>query len=187
MSEELMVKHCSPTLAGIKTASMYTCPCTNKASLCKDLREYNSLFRKKGMKILPLRFKNERALIYVYRPKKLEEDLGSDISSSILNPLGYDTDCPSKCLSQLMNKLQSQEDFPHEIGLFLGYPPKDVQGFIDHKAQDYKALGTWKVYDDVEESTKLFKTYDSCTKTYEHLLHQGIPFSSLVQNDGVPA
>ena len=26
-------------------------------------------------------------------------------------------------------------EFPHEVGLFLSYPPEDVKGFIDHRAR----------------------------------------------------
>ena len=32
-------------------------------------------------------------------------------------------------------------EFPHEVGLFLSYPPEDVKGFIDHRANDFKCAG----------------------------------------------
>ena len=32
-------------------------------------------------------------------------------------------------------------DLPHEVGLFLSYPPEDVKGFIDHRANDFKCAG----------------------------------------------
>ena len=32
MSEELMVRQCAPTLAGIKTGSLFPCPCTSRDS-----------------------------------------------------------------------------------------------------------------------------------------------------------
>ena len=36
--------------------------------------------------------------------------------------------------------------FPHEIGLFLGYPFEDVMGFIENKGENYLCSGCWKVY-----------------------------------------
>ena len=48
----------------------------------------------------------------------------------------------------LIERLQNREDFPHEIGLFLSYPPEDVQGFIDNRAHNYKRICAWKVYGD---------------------------------------
>ena len=32
-------------------------------------------------------------------------------------------------------------ELPHEVGLFLSYPPEDVKGFIDHRANDFKCAG----------------------------------------------
>ena len=43
-------------------------------------------------------------------------------------------------------------EFPHEVGLFLSYPPEDVKGFIDHRANDFKCAGLWKVYGDEEKA-----------------------------------
>lgn len=45
-----------------------------------------------------------------------------------------------------MRRLQRFEAFPHEIGLFLSYPPEDVRGFIEHKGHESKCEGCWKVY-----------------------------------------
>ena len=52
--------------------------------------------------------------------------------------------------------------FPHEIGLFLGYPPEDVEGFRLHRGRDYKLCGCWKVYSDVEGARQCFRRYDRC-------------------------
>ena len=55
-----------------------------------------------------------------------------------------------------------QEAFPHEIGLFLGYPPEDVEGFRRNKGQNYKLCGWWKVYGDAEEAGAFFQRCDRC-------------------------
>ena len=33
MSEDQIIRHCAPTLAGIKTASLFTCPYDSKEAL----------------------------------------------------------------------------------------------------------------------------------------------------------
>ena len=58
-----------------------------------------------------------------------------------------------------MRRLQRFEAFPHEIGLFLSYPPEDVRGFIEHKGHESKCDGCWKVYGDAERAKKTFRTY----------------------------
>ena len=54
------------------------------------------------------------------------------------------------------------EEFPHEIGLFLGYPPEDVEGFCRYQGQNYKLCGRWKVYGDREAACRRFQRYDHC-------------------------
>jgi hypothetical protein len=49
--------------------------------------------------------------------------------------------------------------FPHEIGLFLGYPIEDVKAFIKYRGMNYLLCGYWKVYHDKETAVKIFETY----------------------------
>ena len=51
-----------------------------------------------------------------------------------------------ECANQQTFKGDESGEFPHEVGLFLSYPPEDVKGFIAHRANDFKCAGLWKVY-----------------------------------------
>ena len=51
---------------------------------------------------------------------------------------------PEQCLARLIERLKDADEFPHEIGLFLGYPPEDVEGFIQ-EPNGQKYTGIWKV------------------------------------------
>ena len=42
MSEEMVIKHCSPTLAGLKTGSMFTCECGAGDMLEREIEALNS-------------------------------------------------------------------------------------------------------------------------------------------------
>lgn len=63
--------------------------------------------------------------------------------------------------------------FPHEIGVFLGYPIEDVIGFINNKGCNFKCCGYWKVYGDKEKAIKEFARYDKCRMIYTKLWNQG--------------
>ena len=54
-------------------------------------------------------------------------------AKSLLREQGYDGLAPAGCLSRLRQRLTQEPEFPHEIGLFLGYPPEDVRGFMEHR------------------------------------------------------
>ncbi len=165
MSEELLIRHCSPTLAGMKTGNMFSCAFPSKDEMRDALRYFNKKLSKKGIRLLPLRYLDGKALIYVYRPAHLSRDFKDGTASRILRERGYFADSPERCIIQLAKKLYEYDEFPHEIGLFLGYPPKDVCGFIENK-DSYKFVGAWKVYSDEENAKKTFAKYNKCTAVY---------------------
>ena len=166
MSEADLVRHCAPTLAGIKTGSIFACPYETKEALLDSVRQLNRRLRCKGLRVLPLRFSESRALIYLYRPGMLRNDLSDSVAAALLQRHGYNTDSSEQCVAQLMRKLRSQGEFPHEIGLFLGYPPEDVCGFIENNACGCKCVGCWKVYGDEAAAQKKFAQYKKCTRVY---------------------
>ena len=93
-------------------------------------------------------------LLYIYRPGKLKKDFAVKGTSELLEEYGYTVGEPGKCIVQLSKRLNESEEFPHEIGLFLGYPLEDVKGFIENSAEGYKCVGCWKVYGDEQDAKK---------------------------------
>lgn len=166
MSDNDIVRNCAPTLAGIKTGNLFTCPYESRESLKDYLRQMNRRLGPKGLRVLPMRLSEKKALIYLYRPKNLSEDLSHEDAADILRRYGYNVDSSEQCVIRLIRKLRDYEEFPHEIGLFLGYPPEDVRGFIDNHACGYKCVGCWKVYGDEEAAKRKFAQYKKCTQVY---------------------
>lgn len=166
MSEEYLVRNCAPTLAGLKTASLFTCPCQDPEALRDSLRELNRRLTPKGLRLLPLRFSEKKALIYLYRPARLRCDLSHSTAAELLRCRGYDPGSCEKCVAKLVRKLRTEEEFPHEIGLFLGYPAEDVRGFIQLGPNCAKCTGCWKVYTDPDSAKKTFDQYKKCTRVY---------------------
>ena len=73
----------------------------------------------------------------------------------------------------LARRFRCSKDFPHEIGLFLGYPPEDVRGFMEQGSRACKCVGCWKVYGDVEAAQKRFDTFRSCKDCYLRCVTRG--------------
>lgn len=128
---------------------------------------------KKGIRVLPLRYRDGYALIYAYRPSKLSQDLQQAGACSLLRERGYASEAPERCIVQLMRRLAGDGEFPHEIGIFLGYPPEDVCGFIENRAGGYKYVGEWKVYGDADKAKEIFAKYRECTEVYCAQFAQG--------------
>ena len=180
MSEDLIIKHCSPTLAGLKTANLFSCAYSQKEDILRYAREFNRRFSLKGVKMQPLDFSKTRALIYVFRPARLEKDLSEPQATSILASIGYPGNDYKTCLNQLKGRVKGCSEFPHEIGLFLGYPPEDVRGFMLHKGNCCKCCGCWKVYGNEEKAAREFAKYKKCADIYYSKWLSGTPINKLV-------
>ena len=178
MYDALLVRHCAPTLAGLKTGSLFSCAfgCPEEMHTC--LLRWNRLLSRQGVRTLPLLTRKGRTLIYIYRPLALGNDFGNAQTTQLLRERHYPLPCPARCISFLMNRLKHSPVFPHEIGLFLGYPPEDVLGFI--RAPDSRKFsGCWKVYGDVPSAQTRFDAYRKCTQSYRTLIAHGIGLEQL--------
>ena len=182
MSTEMLIRCCAPTMASLKTGNMFNCPFSSKEEMTSELRKLNQVLRPKGVRVLPLRWGDGRALVYFYRPKMLEQDLRNDLALKLLSECGYACGNPNSCIAQLIVRLRDGQDFPHEVGLFLGYPPADVDGFI-HRKHACKLSGIWKVYCDVEGASRQFARCKRCTEVYMQRYQQGYSLDKLTVTD----
>lgn len=183
MSDNYLVCHCSPTLAGLKTGNIFTYRFSSLTELKDSIIKLNRRLSSKGIRVVPLRIRESTALIYVFRPKKLGADLSNTEAESLLEKFGYSTDLPGQCIVKLIDRLKENEEFPHEIGLFLGYPPEDVNGFIYHKNEGCKTIGCWKVYGDEEKAEKTFMKYKKCKSIYSAQHAHGASLERLTVKD----
>ena len=93
MSDEMIIQFCAPTLAAIKTGSLFRYSFADAEDLTESLRQVNRCLLIKGVRAIPLSCHKDRALIYLYRPTMLKLDLtdplAADIcgSSAILNTM----------------------------------------------------------------------------------------------------
>ena len=151
-----------------------------------ELRRLNAVLVPRGLRILPMRYMQSRVLLYLYRPDALRRDLENSDARDILRDCGYEACCRAEsCLSCLIGKMRSSADFPHEVGLFLSYPPEDVKGFIENHAANAKCTGVWKVYGDEQQAQQTFDRYKKCTQTYCERWRSGVKLDRLAVADRI--
>ena len=171
MFEEYLITHCSPTLASLKPASLFLYRFSSGEELYESVAVWDAQFQKKGIRITILRENAETALIYVYRPDAMVRELSRPEILSFLVSTGYQSGTIDQMLEQLRTRLHGSEEFPHEIGVFLGYPLNDVLGFIKYHGSNCKGMGDWKVYGDLGEAQKTFAKFKKCREIYANLWH----------------
>lgn len=165
--ERLLAFHGGPAMAGIKPANLISCSKETYTGTEIEglLAYYNRKLNASGIFFEILCSCKTHTLLLVYRKSKLQAALLEQQTKWILRTAGYpDADDVMALLSHLKRRLAEQNGFPHEIGLFLGYPPEDVLGFQIHKGQNYLLCGHWKVYSDPVQAQKRFACYDRCRK-----------------------
>ncbi len=173
MPDKIIIENCSPTLAGLKTGNLFRVRYECEQTIRREIREMDLKLRGKGLRVIPMCFSQTHVLLYIYRPALLRRDLNEETTQTVLKKLGYACQVPENDVARLAKKIRQSETFPHEIGFFLGYPPEDVIGFMEHKNEGVKCAGLWKVYGDEAKARHLFALYRKCTSVYETLWKQG--------------
>lgn len=179
MPDDILAKYCSPTILGFKTGSMFTYCFKSDKDKKENIRRLNQSLSSKGLRVVPLRQTDNKTLIYMFRPSKLKKDLTSDTAQQLLKQFGYQSSACGQCIARLVSRINETDSFPHEVGLFLGYPPEDVCGFIENKAANYKCCGLWKVYGDEHKALQTFEKYKKCTKLCCSLIAKGCSVEQL--------
>ena len=103
------------------------------------------VLKEKGIRLYILQRQDKRVLIYVYRKKQLEVSLNRPGVAKFLKKYGYESTEIKYALSRLKSRIGENNEFPHEIGIFLDYPLGDVIGFIVNQGRNFKCAGCWKV------------------------------------------
>lgn len=173
MSDKQLVEQCSPTLAGLKTGNLFRCSFRSREGLNSEIRQLNRQLGRKGIRVVVLSVGESSALIYLYRPDHLQRDMDDPTARRLLQERGYPVDDLGRCVVHLQHRISKCEEFPHEIGLFLGYPPKDVQGFLEKGPHRCKCTGCWKVYGDVASARSTFSRYKKYTAAYSRMIEKG--------------
>lgn len=173
MLERYLIAHCSPTLASLKTANLFTVSFISEEDLKRQLEMWNEELGEKGVSLLMMRKRERTALIYVCRKTKLQQDLQRRGVAQFLARYGYEQNDVEYALQKLADRLEQEEGFPHEIGIFLSYPLGDVIGFIQNAGKNSKCTGCWKVYCNECEAIRLFARFRKCKDIYLRLWNQG--------------
>lgn len=171
--EKYLIQHCAPTLASLKTANLFTYACSSRAELTTCITFWNRQMEKKGISICALRIREHSALIYVYRREFLKRDIEKPGAGDFLHKLGYEYTDVDYMVERLKKRLENNLEFPHEIGLFLGYPLGDVVGFVENSGKNCICSGCWKVYCNAGEAVRTFQRFRECTDIYVRLWSQG--------------
>lgn len=179
MLENLLAYHCGPALAGIKPANIAACHKSRIPDVHNEIERLNAELNVKDIYIEVLCECDISVLVMVYRKKVLEKHLHNPEMNEFLSAFEYPNNATVAEYIDFLRGRLNDNSFPHEIGVFLGYPLHDIYGFINHRDDGCLLIGDWKVYEDAEGAKKLFSRYKACRKAILRRLTSGFTLAQI--------
>ena len=180
--EHLLGYHAAPLLAGLTAGSLLSFQKSRFQDFDALLAAYEPCVSCKGISMFCVAEGEEYVLLLFYRAELVARALEAPQAQDILCEAGYRiAESMEERLEFLRLRMRVRKTLPPEIGLFLGYPPEDVRGFITRRGQDFVYSGYWKVYTNEAEARALFEQYSACTQEFCTRLEAGSPLAELVQ------
>lgn len=170
---------CAPLLTGIKVSNLLIVPGSKRKAVI-------ARFQKTALSCHILCITDQKITFLLYHREKLLQYLQEDASREILHLTGYHSYDLEEILKELSirycNYIKYRQVFPHEIGIFLGYPVEDVAGFINNQGKNYLYIGYWKVYGNLPEAMNLFEKYRQAKQLVIRMISQGVNVHHIIES-----
>lgn len=191
LTAHLMLE-CSEVLAGVKPANLISL--VNRTRSCgRNLyqlwqRHHDCLTTRLGNLTVKVLQTRQRALLLLcYNHTHLERHLSHAGIRALLHKAGYEAEASCESLlEELCRRIGKNDSFPHEIGLFIGYPAKDVAAFMGLVNLPFACQGPWKIYGNPEQSLGLAEQHRCCRQRMSTLLASGDHKTLEMHNPGHP-
>ncbi|MEY8338337.1 DUF3793 family protein [Lachnospiraceae bacterium 62-35] len=170
--------HCAPLLAGLKMSNLLTVSKTQGKCVLK-------IFYQTGISCHVLWESGDKTTFLLYHRRGLEEYLECQEVKILMERLGYVHMGQDEILKGVSTRyrahMEERAQFPHEIGILLGYPVEDVAGFMDNQGKNFLCAGYWKVYGNPMEAVRTFRLYDKAQAAVMVMVRQGRNIREILQ------
>lgn len=172
------MQYAAPTLAGLKTGSLFNSRGFSEAFLDEAEARLTPLLAAHDLHLARFYHPDRCPLIYLYRHKALMDDLSEPEIAAFLATFGYEPKV-ERAIDRLAERI-GETHFPHEIGCFLSYPLEDVKAFVTFGGKSCKLCGHWCVFHNEGKARAQFAAYDAATRHYRHCFEAGWSFAALL-------
>jgi len=181
-AEAQVVLRCAPMIMGLKPSNLLI---LRQGEQCR----VQQLFKNTPFSCCRLYRAAQEAVLLVYAPVQLRRALAQPKAERILWQHGYRDLSFEALLCGLAGRYlayrERKGEFPHEMGLFLGYPPEDVLGFLENGGRHALCSGYWKVYQGKNEKMRLFRSFDQAGERLLRFLADGAELAEVLAGAGM--
>lgn len=127
----------------------------------------------------------ERGMLLAWRPALVSKLLSSEENRAFLAEAGLPVDSGDALAGAFVGRLRGcyagRADFPHEVGLMLGYPVEDVRGFMADGGRGAKVVGRWRCYGDALAAQRRFEELGRAELACKRLYAEGVCVNELLR------
>lgn len=169
--ETQLALQCAPLLSGIKISNLLIVDKSNKEAVIET-------FQKTAISYYIIYESEQKTTFLLYLENEIMKHLQDEAVRETMNLLGYHEFELQSILREISKRyykyMMQRIAFPHELGLLLGYPVKDVVGFIENQGKNFLYTGYWKVYSNLSEAIQLFDKYNQAKEKVIRMISQGV-------------
>lgn len=177
--EKLIAYYCAPCLMGLKPSSLLSCEIETPL-LEQRIHQFHESLSTYPIRIKLLYQPKTRNILFVFNIQLLEKQLSTSKTKEFLKEYDYPVDHNLEdMINYLTYRINKSKEYPHEIGIFLGYPLEDVIGYINNNGKNYSICGYWKVYSNEKSTAQLFQEFTSCRIDLFTKVSQGFTLKEL--------
>lgn len=168
---------CAPLITGLKISNLLIVQNDNVARV-------KEILKGTGIVCFVLHVSDGKTIFLLYKEREMKAYLSRKRVRILLSQLGY-RNYDLKSLLILFRKrykmyANGEIDFPHEMGLFLGYPVEDVHGFIENTGKNFLHSGYWKVYKNLPLKMQLFQSFEQARERVIQLTSCGMSIREII-------
>lgn len=138
-----------------------------------------------GVRLAWLARRDRDLMLLCWRTSQIDGVLADADDCALLDEAGLPTDSADALMAALVGRLRAyyagRAEFPHEVGVVLGYPVEDVRGFMADGGRGAVACGRWKVYGDPGTAARRFEELGAKERYCKRLYSEGVPMRELLR------
>lgn len=170
-----------PVILGSKPAEILSFPYEVKNGISKIEYIKNTFDKSNIISYREFSYCNKCTKVLFFNPISLNNTLIEHKNLNFLKKLGYPNLYNLKEYLDYIIEKMKMGHIPDEIGIFLGYPLKDVIGFMGHPSLKLTKINGWRVYGDTRISDEKYRKFINDRKKVKSLLETTKPEHILLQ------
>jgi hypothetical protein len=173
-----IVSSAAEVIAGVKPANLIriikrTLPC-GRCMHHLWHKHSEQVLEGASIRVVTLRSDQDGVSLLFYHPELLAKRLSGRTMQSFLAGCGYPQPLTLDTALAHLQQLCQIKESPDEIGMFLGYPVKDVRGFIAGKGRPWSGRCLWRVYGPPQRSLRLYQRFSAERQAINRRMMAGV-------------